>query len=607
MITNAGGNRLDVVVRVGTGRGRIGCDGIARQARRSAHLPRLRTGREGGAQWHWFVGDGAPRAKLRVRVRCVFPDHKVRRGSVARSVGPGPFYGVRPFRELIKADFVRRERWVPPKKQDGSGESGADLYPHGQCTWYVATKRPDLPYFPGESGDAKNWIQSAQKRDIPTGTTPRLGAVAVFQPGQYGAGYYGHVAYVTAVNDKTITVAEANYREQPIGSTRTLSRTGIRFVYQIDDGTPTSPPPASPPPSPPASMGTARASHTATPLANGNVLVTGGRPDGATVVASAELYDSASSTWTPVPDMTTARIFHTATLLANGKVLVTGGQSALGGSATASAELYDPASNTWTPAANMRYPRMLHTATLLASGKVLVTGGQLNLGGPAGANADLYDPASNTWTALPNMAVARASHTATLLADNKVLIAGGDPGGGGATAAAELFDPASNTWKPVPNMPVARAFHTATLLANRLVLVTGGDTTGGGSATAIAEVYNPVSNAWVRLTHTMSSARMFHTATRLANDEVLVTGGQSTLGGSPLAAQELYDPASNTWTPAAGLGTARVGHRTTLMANGTVLVTGGDPTGKVFVTGGESSVSASATVSAELYPEPRTR
>jgi N-acetylneuraminic acid mutarotase len=233
---------------------------------------------------------------------------------------------------------------------------------------------------------------------------------------------------------------------------------------------------------------------------------------------------------------------------------------------------------------------------------VLVTGGKLTVGGPAGANADLYDPASNTWKALANMKAARAFHTATRLENGRILVNGGDPGGGSATAAAELFDPTNNAWGPaVPNMPAARVFHTATLLPNRLVLVTGGDLSGGGNATAISEVYNPNSNTWVRLVKNMLTARMFHTATLLDNGKVLVVGGQSTLGGRPIASTEVYDPSTATWTTGSSLGIARVGQSTTLLQDGAVLVAGGDPTGKVLVTGGESSVTASATASTERF------
>src|SRR5438093_516162 len=71
--------------------------------------------------------------------------------------------------------------------------------------------------------------------------------------------------------------------------------------------------------------------------------------------------------------LNTARYLHTATLLLNGNVLVAGGFGMAGN--LASVELYDPASGTWTDTGSLATGRDAHTATLLPSGKVLVAGG----------------------------------------------------------------------------------------------------------------------------------------------------------------------------------------------------------------------------------------
>ena len=238
--------------------------------------------------------------------------------------------------------------------------------------------------------------------------------------------------------------------------------------------------------SPTGSLTTGRDSQTATLLADGKVLVVGGSDSTVSVghaVASAEQYDPTSGKWTPAGNMREARIYHTATLLADGKVLVVGGSSAgTLGKALASSELYDSASGTWTAGGDMTAGRTGHTATLLADGKVLVSGGHNDSG--LLVPAELYDPASGIWTATGPMITPRNGHTATLLPNGKVLVAGGSAGQD-ALASAELYDPASGTWTAIGDMTTGRTDHTATLLSDGTVLVVG------GTVRAAAEVYSP--------------------------------------------------------------------------------------------------------------------
>src|SRR3954447_20146029 len=137
-------------------------------------------------------------------------------------------------------------------------------------------------------------------------------------------------------------------------------------------------------------MNDARWQHTATLLPSGQVLVVGGftfsiTDDGSDTLASAELYDPASRSWTRTGSLTTARGNHTATLLSSGKVLVAGGQDGFA-NPFQSAEIYDPATGAWTPTGTMVSSHNGHTTTLLPSGQVLVAGGS---GSQAGALSEL--------------------------------------------------------------------------------------------------------------------------------------------------------------------------------------------------------------------------
>jgi hypothetical protein len=182
-------------------------------------------------------------------------------------------------------------------------------------------------------------------------------------------------------------------------------------------------------------------------LANGKVLVAGGGDDNS--LASAELYDPSSGTWTATGRMSEGRTFITATRLPDGRVLVAGGYGISNGSVVelASAELYDPVSGTWTVTGSMSESRgRLPTDTLLPDGKVLAAGGCCAGNGYL-ATAELYDAGSGTWAATASMDEARSGHTATLLNDGRVVVAGGynveDPLT--PLASAELYDPGNGS------------------------------------------------------------------------------------------------------------------------------------------------------------------
>jgi hypothetical protein len=137
--------------------------------------------------------------------------------------------------------------------------------------------------------------------------------------------------------------------------------------------------------------------------------------------------------------MSTTRFGHTATLLPNGKVLIAGGSIYHSDSGyLASAEVFDPASNTFSIVGSMASPRRYHTATLLHDGRVLVAGGS-NVNGSL-ATAEEYDPASGTWSTAPSMTRPRAGHRATRLLNGQVLIVGGVYTSG-IPATAELYTP----------------------------------------------------------------------------------------------------------------------------------------------------------------------
>jgi len=274
---------------------------------------------------------------------------------------------------------------------------------------------------------------------------------------------------------------------------------------------------------PTGSLITARGQHTATFLPGtgaGTVIVTGGRKSPNLTLASTERYDPATGLWTATGSLTTARASHTATRLADGRILVAGG---IGNTAyLASAEIYDPGTGVWTPTGSMAAARFGHTATLIGT-KVLVAGGEGN-GNQELASAEIFDPATGLWTSAGSMAAARAGHTASLLAaSGKVLVAGGVGSSNLPLSSAELYDPSTGQWSSTGSMSTIHAFHTATPLGNGTILAAGGLGTGGPSA--VTETYDPVAGVWTP-TGSFVAPRTNHTATLLQDGSVMVAFGE---------------------------------------------------------------------------------
>lgn len=362
-------------------------------------------------------------------------------------------------------------------------------------------------------------------------------------------------------------------------------------------------PTASPSPAPPqsgtfgptGSMIDARAGHTATLLADGRILLSGGS-DGNQVLASAELYDPKTGTFSATGSMTTPRIRHTATLLSNGRVLIAGGADGNGNEISSSAELYDPSTGTFSSTGSMLVSRERYTATLLTDGRVLFAGGDLVHGSTYLSSAELYDQNTGTFVPTGSMETAREGQTATLLADGRVLMAGGQSQHGylGDLSTAELYDARTGAFSPTGSMTTFRSSHTATLLADGRVLIAAGERAqpGGADDLSSAELYDPKTAKFTATGSMPESIAGYpgYRPTLLTDGRVLFAGGY--LLGSYTASALLYDPNSNTFAPTGPMGSARYGHTITLLADGRVLVAGG----WVSPIGG-----ASPYVSAEVY------
>ena len=335
-------------------------------------------------------------------------------------------------------------------------------------------------------------------------------------------------------------------------------------------------------------MQSTRYGATYTALANGKILITGGRSGSdyntGTVLNTADIYDPYSGIISPVGNMNYARSRHKAALMSDGRVLILGGVS---GSASTSAEIYDPSSSAFYVTGSMITARINEFAAVtMSDGRVLVAGG--NSGSYVSA-AEIYDPSTGTFTATGSLNTARDSFNATLLSNGKVLCAGGY--NGSSLTTCEIYDPSAGTFSTVSIS--ARHHAQVTTLQDGRVLISGGY--NGASLLNTAQIYNPQDNT-VSSSITMQVARALHSSVTLSDGTVLLSGGYSAVSTA-----EIFNPSNSQFSTTTGsMNVGRYYHASFLMPNGKVVIVGGSSTATNVETYDSSTKTFSSLGNAKL-------
>jgi len=105
----------------------------------------------------------------------------------------------------------------------------------GVCTWYAWYRHQSSALM--NLGMADAWAANARSRGLSVGSSPRVGATAVFQPGVQGAGGSGHVGHVEAIlSGGWFIMSEMNFTWNGGGWGRVDWRyvhvgSGVSFIY----------------------------------------------------------------------------------------------------------------------------------------------------------------------------------------------------------------------------------------------------------------------------------------------------------------------------------------------------------------------------------------
>jgi N-acetylneuraminic acid mutarotase len=222
------------------------------------------------------------------------------------------------------------------------------------------------------------------------------------------------------------------------------------------------------------------------------------------------IYDINAKSWSKGPDLPTARGALTATAHEN-KIYAIGGaknptystpelRPTVPVENMATNEVFDIATGTWSPAAPMLTARNHHGASLI-DGKIYVVGGRIGstfiigLSNNVSTN-EVYDIGKNTWAAVLGMPTPR-SGVGTAVLNGRMHVLGGEAYLNdlvGTYRTHEAFDPKTNAWQRLPPMPTPRHGLAVAEIGGKMYAVSGSNVAGGGGpheGVNVNEVYDP--------------------------------------------------------------------------------------------------------------------
>ena len=216
--------------------------------------------------------------------------------------------------------------------------------------------------------------------------------------------------------------------------------------------------------------------------------------------------------------------------------------------------------------------------------KIYVVGGFgfMPFGQPPGLVFE-YDGAADRWTKKKNIPTP-VHHQAQAAYNGKLYILGGClraiSGEGGTTNAWE-YDPATDNYRAIAPIPVKRCSAHAEEVGGKIYLIGGLEPLEDGTGTRVTgrnDVYDPATNTWTSRSPMPTSRN--HAFSGVVNGKIYVIGGRIGAGNIPATSNvdvvEEYDPATNKWggiklrmpTPRSGGGAATY--------NGRIYVGGGE-------------------------------
>ena len=264
--------------------------------------------------------------------------------------------------------------------------------------------------------------------------------------------------------------------------------------------------------------------------------------------STVEMYDPETDTWEQKSNMPTARSGVSVSVV-DGKIYAIGGtkiktiQVPRGFNSEseelATVEMYDPVTDTWTQKADMPTPKK--TMTCVVNGKIYAIGGWLTTNEkPHLETVEVYDPGTDTWAKAQSMNCARCS-AAISVVNGKIYAIGGlgsppiQEQSDLYLSSVEVFNPKTNQWQEGTEMSAPKALHTASVIDGKIYVI-GGYFKEGREFKKLStiEIYNPTTDHWLQEPD-MPIGKWGH-KTEVIDGQIYI------FGGGPATSVQVYDP-----------------------------------------------------------------
>jgi hypothetical protein len=252
------------------------------------------------------------------------------------------------------------------------------------------------------------------------------------------------------------------------------------------------------------SLGLARTAASTALLNDGRVLLAGGPanncPTPNNAVNEAEIYDPATGLWSVLPNLSINRSHNFIATMPDGRVLLAGGRT-VGASVTATTDVFNPATSSFSPTAPLSIARGTSGGTgdngatvVLQDGRVLVAGGHNDV--TVFSTVELFDPSTSTWSATGSLLTARTHNTITSLGNGHVLVVGGAVGAA-PLASAEVYRPQIIWTSSNPAVATIdqNGLATAVALGTTTISAASGSISGSTTLTVATDTLPPATTA----------------------------------------------------------------------------------------------------------------